>query len=421
MNILVIGGGGREAALVYKIAQSHKVTKLFCVPGNAGIAQHATLAPIAVDQIDALLLFAKENQINLTVVGPELPLSLGVVDRFREAGLRIFGPSASAAQIETSKAFSKRFMQKYKIPTPEATVMSIQEGYERIRTMTLPIVLKMDGLAEGKGVCIAQNIQEAEAALAAFKDRGGEQILLERFLTGVEATFFVLADHDKGIPFSTAQDYKRLQDGDHGPNTGGMGSISPSPTITPAMEKEIMATIVTPALKGLVAEGASYQGILYVGLMLTAEGPFVLEFNARLGDPEAQSVLRRLQTDWIDIVDAVLEHRLDQLRLDWDDAVAVSVVLASEGYPGPYKKGEVISGLDGIDDPIVTPFHSGTKKEGDKILTNGGRVLCLTAIGADREEARARAYRAVDRVSFHGMQFRKDIGKSPLPNSTPLV
>ncbi len=411
MNILVIGGGGREAALVYKIAQSNKVKKLFCAPGNAGIAEHATLVPIAADQIDALFLFAKNNHIDLTVVGPELPLSLGIVDRFREAELRIFGPSAAAAQIETSKAFSKRFMQKYKIPTPEAEVMPLHEAYERIRTVTMPIVLKMDGLAEGKGVCIAQNVHEAEAALAAFKGRGGTQILLERFLTGVEATFFVLADHDKGIPFFTAQDYKRLLDGDLGPNTGGMGSISPSPTITSALEKEIMATIVEPTLKGLVAEGAPYQGILYVGLMLTAEGPFVLEFNARLGDPEAQSVLRRLQTDWIDIVDAVLEHRLDQLQLAWSNETAVAVVLASAGYPGPYKKGEVILGLDRINDPVVTPFHSGTKKEGDQILTNGGRVLCLTALGKDQQEARERAYRAVDRVSFHGMQYRKDIGK----------
>jgi len=412
MNILVVGGGGREAALVHKIAQSPRVTKIFCAPGNAGIAKQATLVPIAADQIESLLSFAKENEIDLTVVGPEIPLSLGIVDLFIKEGLRIFGPTAKAAQIESSKAFSKRFMQKYKIPTAEADVLQIADAYERIKTVAMPIVLKMDGLASGKGVCMANNLQEAQAALNEFntKDKAGS-VLLERFLAGIEATFFVIADGEIGLFLSTAQDYKRIFDDDLGPNTGGMGAISPSPVMTPEMVEEVMRKVVDPTLKGMIQEGMPYQGILYVGLILTQEGPFVLEFNARLGDPETQVVLPRLKTDWIDVIEAVEEHRLDKLQLEWRDDVAVCVVMASGGYPGDYQSGEVISGLSQINDLHLLPFHSGTKGSGDRVLTQGGRVLSFTALGKDWHEARARAYRAVHQVSFQGMQYRKDIGE----------
>jgi len=412
MNILVVGGGGREAALVDKISKSPRCPHIFCAPGNAGIAQRATLVPIAADQIERLLSFAKENRIDLTVVGPEIPLSLGIVDRFLEEGLRIFGPRAKAAQIESSKAFSKQLMQKYGIPTPQADVMSITDAYERIKTVTMPIVLKMDGLALGKGVVIAKDIKEAEIALDEFgkKDKTGT-VLLERFLTGIEATFLVIADGEVGLPLSTAQDYKRIFDGNLGPNTGGMGAISPSPVMTPNRVEEIMRRVVHPTLRGMVQEGMPYQGILYVGLILTDEGPFVLEFNARLGDPEAQAVLPRLKTDWIDLMEAVIAHRIDRLKLEWSDDVAVCVVAASEGYPGDYQSGETILGLDGIDDPNLILFHAGTKRFEDRYLTHGGRVLSFTALGKDWHEARERAYRAIDKVSFRGMQYRKDIGK----------
>jgi phosphoribosylamine--glycine ligase len=412
MKILVIGGGGREAALVYKIAKSPRVSKIFCAPGNAGIASCATLVPIADDQIEQLLQFAKENQIDLTVVGPEKPLSLGIVNLFREEGLRIFGPTKEAAQLESSKVFSKNFMQKYNIPTADAEVTTVSTAYQKITMMKMPIVLKVDGLAAGKGVVIAQNVNEAQAGLDYFKKigKGTEPILIEQYLEGVEATFFVVADSEAVIPLSTAKDHKRLMDEDFGPNTGGMGAISPAPLFSSDLHDTVMKQIVCPTLKGLTCEGISYQGVLYVGLMLTAEGPFVLEFNARLGDPEAQVVLSRLKTDWIDLIDAVLDHRLDRLNLSWDERPAVCVVLASEGYPGDYRKGDEITGLDKINDTAITVFHSGTKREGNKIVTSGGRVLGVTALGSDPKAAREKVYRAIDQIQFSGMQYRSDIG-----------
>ncbi|MEK7286836.1 MAG: phosphoribosylamine--glycine ligase [Nitrospirota bacterium] len=413
MKILVIGGGGREAALVHKISKSPRVTRIFCAPGNAGIASHATRVPIADDQIDSLLKFAKENQIDLTIVGPEKPLSLGIVNRFREAGLRIFGPTKEAAQLESSKVFSKNFMRKYKIPTANAEVATLDAAYEKITTMKMPIVLKVDGLAAGKGVVIANNPNEAKAGLDYFRKigKGTEDILIEQYLTGVEATFFVVADGEVVIPLATAKDHKRLMDADHGPNTGGMGAISPAPFFTPDLHEQVMTRIVRPTLKGLSDEGISYQGVLYVGLMLTNDGPYVLEFNARLGDPEAQVVLPRLLTDWIDLVDAVISHRLDQLTLTWEEQVAVCVVLASKGYPDAPQNGDEIFGLDQIKDSAVTIFHSGTKQEGNKIVTSGGRVLGITALGSDLSEAREKAYQAVGSIQFSGMQYRNDIGK----------
>ncbi len=415
MKILVIGGGGREAALVHKISQSKRGSRLFCAPGNPGIQSVATLVPIAAHSVSALLQFSIENQIDLTIVGPELPLSLGIVNRFEEAGLSIFGPSQEAAQVETSKVFSKTFMQKYKIPTPQAQVVSIDEAFRLIETSSfpIPVVLKADGLAAGKGVIIAEDSRSAQEGLNRFREMGesASRILLEEYITGVEATFFVVADGETAVSFGSAKDYKRLEDGDRGPNTGGMGAISPAPAFGSAIETEVLSRIVYPTLKGLVQEGIPYRGILYVGLMLTEKGPLVLEFNARLGDPEAQAVLPRLQTDFIDLVEATLAHRLDRFKLEWSDRTSVCVVLASLGYPGVYKKGEIISGLDQIDDPAVTVFHAGTERKENHFVTSGGRVLGVTALGLDRQRAREAAYRAVDRVSFRGMQYRKEIGQ----------
>ena len=410
MKILVVGGGGREAALAFKISQSPKVTKLFCAPGNAGIAAYATCVPIAVNQIEQLLQFAKENQIDLTVVGPEIPLSLGIVDLFQREGMKIFGPCKRAAQLESSKAFSKGFMQKYHIPTPSAKVVTLEEASAMIASVKMPIVLKVDGLAAGKGVVIAQDVIEAKAGLDYFKSigKGSENILVEQYLTGVEATFLVVIDSQDVIPLATAKDHKRLLDHDLGPNTGGMGAISPASTMTPELNKQVMAQIIEPTVKGLMAEGIAYQGVLYAGLMLTEDGPYVLEFNARLGDPEAQAVLPRLKTDWVDLMEAVLEHRLDCLKLEWDDAVSVCVVLASDGYPGDYKVGEEILGLDHIEGSALV-FHAGTQQREGATVTAGGRVLGVTALGSDYQTARAKAYEAIDKIKFEGMIYRKDI------------
>ncbi|TAK06542.1 MAG: phosphoribosylamine--glycine ligase [Candidatus Manganitrophaceae bacterium] len=414
MKILIIGSGGREHALVWKIAQSPRLRELYCAPGNPGMESLAKIVPIAADEVEKLLAFAKERRIDLTVVGPELPLSLGIVDRFESEGLRIFGPRRAAAEIETSKVVSKTLMQRYRIPTAEAEVVALEEAYGRIASLKMPIVLKVEGLAAGKGVVIAQDQKEAKEGLDGFKSMGeaARRIILEQFLEGVEATFFVITDGDQVVPLASAQDHKRVYDGDQGPNTGGMGAISPTPRITPEVESQIMERIIRPALRGLAAEGRPYRGVLYAGLMLTPSGPHVLEFNARWGDPETQAVLPRLKTDWVDVMEAALDHRLDQIELQWREESSVCVVLASEGYPGPYRKGEVISGLDRIDLPETIVFHAGTGRRGEEWITQGGRVLGVTALGKTVSDARQRAYRAVDRISFRGMQYRRDIGAS---------
>lgn len=416
MKILVIGAGGREHALVWKIAQSPRVRVLYCAPGNPGMEPLAKTVPIAVDDIEKLLAFAKEKGIDLTVVGPELPLSLGIVDRFESAGLRIFGPQRAAAEIETSKVVSKTLMQRYQIPTAEAEVVTWEEAYRRVATMKMPAVLKAEGLAAGKGVVIARDPKEAKEGLEGFQSMGeaAKRIIIEQFLEGVEATFFVITDGVRALPLASAQDHKRVYDGDQGPNTGGMGAISPTPRITPQLEAHIMDRIIYPTLQGLAAEGRPYRGVLYTGLMLTASGPHVLEFNARWGDPETQAVLPRLETDWVDVMEAALDHRLDQLQMRWREASSVCVVLASEGYPGPYRKGEVISGLDRINLPDTIVFHAGTARRGEEWITQGGRVLGVTALGKTVSDARRRAYEAVGRISFQGMHYRRDIGASAM-------
>ncbi len=411
MKVLVVGSGGREHALVWKIAQSPSVKKLYCAPGNPGMASLATLVPIPVDNIEGLLQFAESEAIDLTVVGPEIPLSMGIVDRFEEKGLRIFGPSKSASQIESSKIFSKRLMLKYGVPTASAEVVTRGEAYRRIRSMDYPVVLKVDGLAAGKGVVIARDEQEAAAGLNLIKEMGdaSSDIIIEQFLEGVEASFFVVTDGVHAVPMGTAQDHKAVNNGNTGPNTGGMGVVSPSPQMTPALEAEIMSKVIEPTLRGMAKDGMPYKGVLYAGLILSDQGMSVLEFNARWGDPEVQALLPRLKTDWVDVMLASIEGRLNQVSIDWAGGSSVCVVLASGGYPGAYQKGEKISGLDGdFGDTLV--FHAGTAQQGAEYLTQGGRVLGITAVGETVSLSRQQAYSAVKKISFPGMHYRSDIG-----------
>ncbi len=412
MKLLVIGAGGREHALVWKLAQSPRVKQIFCAPGNPGIARLAQTVPLKIDQVDALLLFAKTERIDLTIVGPEQPLALGLVDRFEAAGLPVFGPRRAAAEIETSKVFSKTLMEKYAIPTAKAQMPSLQEARQQLGGWDYPIVLKVDGLAAGKGVVIAQNRVEAETALAFFDSLGdaAAQVVVEEYLEGVETSFFVVTDGEVAIPLTSAKDHKTIFDHNLGPNTGGMGAISPSPHLTPELQAEVMRTIVVPTIVGMAKEGRAYCGVLYVGLMLTSRGPYVLEFNARLGDPEAQAILARLETDWLDVIEATLEKRLDTLKLQWRDPAAVCVVLASAGYPATSRSGDPIRGLEQVDDPDTVSFHAGSAQRGEEFVTHGGRVLGITARGRDVAEARRRAYSAVGKVHFDGMQYRTDIG-----------
>ncbi|MFQ5779921.1 MAG: phosphoribosylamine--glycine ligase [Nitrospiria bacterium] len=412
MKILVVGGGGREHALVWKIAQSPGVTHLFCSPGNAGMAPLAELVAIEADDVEQLLRFAKERRIDLTVVGPELPLSLGIVDRFESEGLRIFGPHRAAAELETSKVFSKALMRKYKIPTAEAEVVSFEEAFQRVPSLPMPVVLKVEGLAAGKGVVVATDRKEAKEGLEAFRAMGSaaSRIILEEYLEGAEVSFFVVTDGRMALPLASSHDHKRVFDADRGPNTGGMGAVSPTPRLAPSVEAEIMSRIIYPTLRGLSSEGSPYRGVLYAGLMLTPEGAKVLEFNARWGDPEAQAILPRLNTDWVEVMEATLDHRLDQIQLDWKEAASVCVVLASEGYPGPYRKGETISGLENADLHDVLLFHAGTERRGEAWVTRGGRVLGVTALGDNLSEGRRTVYQTIGKISFPGMHYRADIG-----------
>ncbi|MFQ5588031.1 MAG: phosphoribosylamine--glycine ligase [Nitrospiria bacterium] len=415
MKVLVIGGGGREHALVWKIAQSPLVTQLFCAPGNHGMRAHAELIQIPVNDIDRLASFAKIRGIDLTVVGPELPLSLEIADRFHALGLRIFGPTRAAAEIETSKVFSKMLMHKYQIPTAKSEVLSLHEAYEQVSSMSMPIVLKVDGLAAGKGVVIANNREEAVAGLDRFKNMGdaASRIIVEECLEGKEISFFAVTDGRHAIPVGSAQDHKRVFDGDRGPNTGGMGAFSPSPLVTPDIEKEIMRTIIHPTLEALSKEGCPYLGILYAGLMLTKQGIYVLEFNARWGDPEAQAMLPRMETDWVEVMEATLDGRLSEVNIRWKPGASACIVLASEGYPGNYRKGDEISGLEQALPSDVTVFHAGTRLSDEGWVTSGGRVLGVTAFGKNLSDARDQAYITVKDISFSGMHYRTDIGKTP--------
>ncbi|QUH30519.1 phosphoribosylamine--glycine ligase [Vallitalea guaymasensis] len=417
MNILVIGSGGREHAIIWKLSQSKRVDKIYCAPGNAGISELAECVDISATNIKGLLDFALSNPVDLTVVGMDDPLMLGVVDAFENKGLKIFGPKQNAAIIEGSKIFSKDLMKKYNIPTAGYVVIdNVDSANDYIKKCDYPIVIKADGLALGKGVLICSTYEEAQEAVDTimvdkkFGD-AGDKIVIEEFLTGPEVSVLSFCDGENIIPMVSAQDHKRAFDGDEGLNTGGMGTFSPSKYYTDEIHKECIETIYEPSLKAMKSEGRPFTGIMFFGLMLTEKGPKLLEYNARFGDPEAQVVLPRLQTDLVDIFEYAIEGKLNEIDVKWDDKAAVCVILASGGYPVKYEKGYEIKGLQAQknkDDVIV--FHAGTKKVDDKIITNGGRVLGLTAIGKDIDEARDIAYKTVEEVDFTNKHFRKDIG-----------
>ncbi len=426
MKVLVVGSGGREHALVWKLAQSPLVKKVFCAPGNAGIAKEAECLPVKATDISGLVSLAKRRRIDLTVVGPEQPLSEGIVDAFRKAGLPIFGPSKQAAQIEASKVFAKELMKKYGIPTAEFVVFDdLQKAHAYLEGKGAPIVVKADGLAAGKGVIVCRSLKEAHEAVdlimkeKAFGD-AGRRIVIEECLEGEEASFMVITDGQTIYPLPSSQDHKRLLDGDQGPNTGGMGAYSPAPVVDEAMERRIMEEIMRPAVQAMAEEGIPYQGVLYAGLMITPQGPKVLEFNCRFGDPECQPLMMRLKGDLAEAMVAAMEGRLRDVNLSWDERPAVCVVMASQGYPGKYETGKVIKGLTAAERmKDVKVFHAGTARKGRQFVTAGGRVLGVTALGEDIAEAISRAYRAVEKISWDGCYFRRDIGFRALKRLSP--
>jgi phosphoribosylamine--glycine ligase len=421
MKILVVGGGGREHALVWKIAQSPLVETIYCAPGNPGIANLAICAHIPSDDIEALLDFATAEQIDLTVVGPEVPLTLGIVDRFQAFGLEIFGPNQAAARIEGSKSFSKDLMAKYAIPTAAyQTFTGRDAAVAYIKQQGAPIVVKADGLAAGKGVIVAMTEAQAIAAvddimLDKVFGAAGARVVIEEFMDGEEASFFAFTDGTKVLPLASSQDHKRAFDNDEGPNTGGMGAYSPAPVVTAALHDEIVETIVKPTIAGMASDGCPYSGILYVGLMIKDGKPRVVEYNARFGDPEAQPLLMRMKSDIVPVLHACARGNLRQDSIEWHDKAAVCVAMASGGYPGAYEKGFEITGLDEVlamDDVMV--FHAGTSLKDGKIVNAGGRVLGVTGLGSTVAEAIECAYSAVDKINWTGVHFRKDIGRKAL-------
>ena len=417
MRVLVIGGGGREHALIWKISQSPKVTEVFCAPGNAGTAAIANNVPIPADKIDQLLEFAQENEIGLTVVGPEQPLVMGIVDRFQEKGLRIFGPSARAAELEWSKTFSKNIMKKYDLLTAEyETFTSHEKAILYVDKENGPIVVKASGLAAGKGVILCRNAEEGRNAVdTIMKDKSfgsaGDEVVIEEFLEGQEVSVLAFTDGNTVLLMDSAQDHKAALDGDQGPNTGGMGAYSPAPVFTDLMRQKVRDKIMFPLVCAMKAEGRPYQGIIYAGLMLTKLGTKILEFNARFGDPETQPLLVRMESDIVPLFEACIDGTLEQCDLKWKPETSVCVVMAAKGYPGSYEKGKEISGLDEAGAlPDVVVFHAGTKGESGKVLTNGGRVLGITATGPETPSAIAKAYEAVSKIKWDGIHYRKDIG-----------
>ncbi len=415
MKILVLGSGGREHALVWKLRQSPRVSAVFCAPGNAGIAQLATCVALKVTEQAALVQFAKDERIDLTVVGPDDALAAGIVDLFQKNGLRIFGPTQAAAQLESSKVFAKEFMQRHGIPTARSGSFSDStEAQSFCRGASYPLVVKADGLALGKGVIIAQNPWEAGLAIHEIMDArkfgdAGSRVLIEEFLTGEECSIHALVDGKNYLLFPSAQDHKRALDGDLGLNTGGMGTFSPAAKlVTPEIEERIHREVLAPFIAGLAKDGLDYRGMLFPGLMITADGPKVLEFNCRFGDPETQVLLTRLDSDLVELLEATIDGRLADVQARWKADATVCVILASGGYPGSYASGRPITGLDQLPDD-VTVFHAGTKRDGDKIVTAGGRVLGVTALAADLPAAREKAYAAVAGIVFEGRQFRCDI------------
>ena len=419
MNILIIGGGGREHALAWKVAQSSRVNTVYVAPGNAGTAGEDKLENVDVgaDDVAGLLAFANQHAVDLTIVGPEAPLVLGVVDQFQAAGLRIFGPSQAAAELEGSKAFTKDFLARHGIPTAAyGNFTDLDAAIAYIRQQGAPIVVKADGLAAGKGVILAHTEQEAIDACQdmlagnAFGE-AGHRVVVEEFLQGEEASFIVMVDGEHVLPLATSQDHKARDDGDSGPNTGGMGAYSPAPVVDEAMHHRIMQEVILPTVNGMAADGKPYTGFLYAGVMIDSQGvPRVLEYNVRFGDPETQPIMLRLQSDLVELCEAAIDTRLDEVTADWDPRASLGVVLAAGGYPASYDKGDVINGLDAVMEEGVKVFHAGTAARDGEVVTSGGRVLCVCALGNDVAEAQRRAYQAVDRISWKGMYCRRDIG-----------
>lgn len=417
MKLLVVGGGGREHALCWKLAASPRLKTLYCAPGNPGIAQVAECVPLAATDISGIVSFAKQNNVDFVVVGPEEPLTLGLVDALEAEGIAAFGPTKAAAQLEGSKGFMKDVVAAAGVPTAAyARFTDAEAARAYVRKQGAPIVVKTDGLAAGKGVTVAMTLAEAEAAISDAMDGGkfgaaGAELVIEEFMEGEEVSFFVLCDGARGIPLAAAQDHKRAFDGDEGPNTGGMGAYSPAPIFTPALEAEVMARMIQPTLDAMAARGCPFKGILFAGLMLTAQGPRLIEYNIRFGDPECETLLPRLSSDLLPALLAAREGHLDDVTLLWGTASAITVILAGEGYPGEPKKGGLIDGLDAAGTvPGVTIFHAGTKQGEAGIVANGGRVLAVTATGPDLAAARERAYQAVDLIQWDEGFCRRDIG-----------
>ncbi|MCP5219251.1 MAG: phosphoribosylamine--glycine ligase [Burkholderiaceae bacterium] len=420
MKVLVIGGGGREHALAWKLAQSPRVQQVFVAPGNGGTARDANLKNVPLTDVAALRDWALAEKIALTVVGPEQPLAAGVVDDFRQHGLRIFGPSRAAAQLESSKAFSKAFMQRHGIPTAAYdTFTDAAAARAYVDRLGAPIVVKADGLAAGKGVVVAQTVAEAHAAiddmlggnqLGVAHNEGGARVVIEEFLHGEEASFIVLCDGKNVLPLATSQDHKRLLDGDAGPNTGGMGAYSPAPVVTPDIHARAMREIILPTVRGMEQDGVPFTGFLYAGLMIDAQGhPRTLEFNTRMGDPETQPILMRLKSDLLEVLLAATAGKLDTVQLQWDRRVALGVVMAAHGYPQAPRKGDVIVDLPAVQDDAMV-FHAGTVLDGDQVKTAGGRVLCVTVLADSVKQAQVRAYDVARQIHFDGAQYRRDIG-----------
>ncbi|GED42743.1 phosphoribosylamine--glycine ligase [Cobetia marina] len=418
MKVLIIGGGGREHALAWKAAQSSRVEEVFVAPGNAGTARESKLTNLAIaaDDLDALVAFARDNAIELTIVGPEAPLVIGVVDRFREAGLKCFGPTAGAAQLEGSKAFTKDFLARHAIPTGDyATFAEVDAALEYLAAHPAPIVIKADGLAAGKGVVVAMTDEEARAAVRdmlednAFGDAGA-RVVIEEFLDGEEASFIVMVDGENVLPMATSQDHKRVGEGDTGPNTGGMGAYSPAPVVTADVHQRVMDEIILPTVRGMAAEGHPYTGFLYAGLMIDAQGaPKIIEYNCRFGDPETQPIMVRLKSDLVALCLAAEDGRLDTQTCEWDSRAAVGVVLAAGGYPASYRKGDVITGFDAAEATGCKVFHAGTAEKDGQVVTSGGRVLCVTALGDSVAAATERAYEGVDAIDWQDVLVRRDI------------
>ncbi len=416
MKVMIIGSGGREHALAWKVSQNKQVSRVFVAPGNAGTALNPDMVNVPITSVSELVTFAKEEQVALTIVGPEAALSQGVVDAFRAANLKIFGPTKAAAQLESSKDFAKAFMVRHNIPTAAyATFNDVKSAHDYVNNQGAPIVIKADGLAAGKGVVVAMSLDEAHAAIDSMLSdnklgSAGARVVIEEFLTGEEASFIVMVDGKNILPLATSQDHKRLLDGDQGPNTGGMGAYSPAPVVTPSIHAKVMREIIKPTVEGMASDGIPYTGFLYAGLMISTNGDVkTLEFNCRMGDPETQPILMRLKSDLVTLAEHAVDGMLNEIEADWDRRTALGVVMASANYPETPRTGDVITGLPTGSDHMQV-FHAGTAMINDQVVTSGGRVLCVTALGETVKYAQNCAYQALEQIKFEGAQYRKDIG-----------